>query len=102
MESIHTFGMCLMILEILAKLDMVKCLLVMCGVGFVPAVLNLFLGLRPENNTAKKVGFVTLDFLAVICQISCLVLLVLLDVNSETGKYWVLFYSFLTVVDNIS
>lgn len=86
MESIHTFGLCLMIVKVLPELDIIRCLLIMCGVGLVPSLLNLFLGLRPKNNTGKKVGFFILDLLAVICQLSVLIVVLFLDFDASQGK----------------
>jgi len=33
MESIHTFGLCLMVIEVLPKLDLLRAIMIMCGVG---------------------------------------------------------------------
>lgn len=55
MESIHTFGLCLLIVRVLPTLDLVRSLLIMCGVGIVPSLINVVMGLRPQNNMCKKV-----------------------------------------------
>ena len=85
MESIHTFGLCLMIVKVLPSLDLIRCLLIMCGVGLVPALLNLIFGLRPKNNTGKKACFIIFDILAVIFQLSCLLVILLLDFTNSPG-----------------
>ena len=85
MESIHTFGLSLMIVKVLPSLDLIRCLLIMCGVGLVPALLNLIFGLRPKNNTGKKACFIIFDILAVIFQLSCLLVILLLDFTNSPG-----------------
>lgn len=79
MESIHTFGLALMIIKVLPSLDLIRCLLIMCGVGLVPSLLNMIFGLRPKNNGAKKATFIIFDILAVVLQLSVVVVILLLD-----------------------
>jgi len=86
MESIHTLGLALMIIEVLPKLDVIRCILVMCGVGVVPSLLNVIFGLRPRHNTLKKVGFIILDIIAVLFQMSAIAFVILVDFGSSQGK----------------
>ena len=86
MESIHTFGLCLMIVKVLPNLDLIRCLLVMCAVGLVPSIINLIFGLRPRHNTCKKIGFIMMDILAVVGQTSALVVVLILDYTPTAGK----------------
>ncbi|XP_067943590.1 chitin synthase chs-2-like [Watersipora subatra] len=86
MESIHTLGICLMIVRVLPELDLIRCLLIMCGVGLVPSLINLIFGLRPRHNTGKKIGIIILDLMAVLFQTSVLVVVLILDYNSTKGE----------------
>jgi len=56
------------------------------GVGVVPSLLNVIFGLRPRHNTLKKVGFIILDIIAVLFQMSAIAFVILVDFGSSQGK----------------
>ncbi|XP_067667763.1 chitin synthase chs-2-like [Haliotis asinina] len=84
MESLHSFGLSLLLFRVLPCLDTVRCLLLMNALCTVPSILRLFATKRSEDNR-RKVTTIILDFLAVLMQLSAFVI-VLASMKSECVK----------------
>lgn len=80
-ETIHSFGLCLLLFRVLPCLDTVRCLLLMNALCSVPAALRLLATKRSEE-PRRKVTTIILDVLAVLMQLSAYVV-VLVSMKSE-------------------
>ena len=83
-ESIHSFGLCLLLFRVLPCLDTVRCLLLMNALCSVPAIMRLFATKRSDD-PRRKVTTAILDVLAVLMQLSAYVI-ALVSMKSECVK----------------
>ncbi|KAK7477688.1 hypothetical protein BaRGS_00031072 [Batillaria attramentaria] len=83
-ESIHSFGLCLLLFRVLPCLDTVRCLLLMNALCSIPATLRLFATKRSDD-PRRKVTTAILDVLAVLMQLSAYVI-ALVSMKSECVK----------------
>ncbi|KAK7116523.1 hypothetical protein V1264_002190 [Littorina saxatilis] len=83
-ETIHSFGLCLLLFRVLPCLDTVRCLLLMNALCSVPAILRLFATKRSDD-PRRKVTTAILDVLAVLMQLSAYVI-ALVSMKSECVK----------------
>ena len=88
MESLHTFGLALLVFRVLPRLDIVHGLLLLCAVAMLPSLLKPVMGVeirgpRFRNFLCVFSGF--LDFLAMAGQLSVLPVIILLDYVPTNG-----------------
>jgi chitin synthase len=69
----HTFGVALLLFKILPNIENITGLLFMNGLCIVPAILRIFFTSCRGMNRIQKLGAYLLDFLAILCQLSVLV-----------------------------
>eukprot|EP00106_Octopus_bimaculoides_P003471 XP_014770913.1 PREDICTED: uncharacterized protein LOC106869619 [Octopus bimaculoides] len=71
-ESLHSFGLCLFLFRVLPCLNTIRCLLLMNAVCQMPSIFRLFATKRSED-PRRKIITIVFDFLAVLMQLSALV-----------------------------
>ena len=88
MESLHTFGLVLLVFRVLPRLNVVHGLLLLCAVAILPSILKPVMGVDIRGQRLRKLmcvfsGF--LDFLAMAGQLSVLPVIILLDYVPTNG-----------------
>ncbi|EEB10859.1 chitin synthase, putative [Pediculus humanus corporis] len=86
MESLHTFGMALLVFVVLPEIDVVRGAMLTNCVCLVPGVLGI---LSRNNKEPKKFVKSIVDFLAIVAQATGLIVWPLLD-GGKRPKIWVI------------
>ena len=85
-ETCHTIGLSLLVFRILPSIDNVTGLFILNGICIVPAILNLFVSHRSNNQLLKLLTFIS-DIAAIFMQLSvCFIPYILPNADKISSK----------------